>query len=332
MAENNIGSIYTLIDVVKDSTLNITEFAAVLARKNPIVREAPMMEANQPLTHIGSRQNSLPTVQKRALNDGVPKSTHKEVPVTAPMSLFETMSQVDEELLRLAGASAPQFRARKDAAFAEAMAQSVAEEIFYGSIADDALGFNGLATLFNSSTTRPNGDSTWPYNVVLAGGSGSDGTSIYVVEWGMDKVHLIYPKGTVGGLEYQDLGKQLVAGVTSSTEFVAYVSQFKWRCGLFVADQRCVQRIANIEVSGADNIFDDDQLLAVCNNLPDMGENPSTRIYVNRAIRTQMDIRVKDKNNVFYTNNADAFGRPVLAFRGIPVQVCDAITTETTIS
>jgi hypothetical protein len=332
MAENNIGSIYTLVDIVKDSTLNITEFAAVLARKNPIVREAPMMEANQALTHIGSRQNSLPTVQKRALNDGVPKSTHKEVPVTAPMSLFETMSQVDEELLRLAGANAPQFRARKDSAFAEAMAQSVADEIFYGSIADDALGFNGLATLFNSSSVYPNGDSSWPYNVQLAGGSGSDGTSIYIVEWGMDKAHLIYPKGTVGGLEYQDLGRQLVSGITSTTEFVAYVSQFKWRCGLFVADQRCVQRIANIELSGADNIFDEDLLIKAIGNLPDEGENPNTRIYVNRTIKTQMRIKLKDKNNVHFTVENGLFGAKVLAFDQIPIQTSDAITTEATIS
>src|SRR5574343_711103 len=330
MAENNIGSIYTLVDIVKDSSLNITEFANVLARKNPIVREAPMMEANQALTHIGSKSSSLPTVQKRALNDGVPKSTHKEVPVTAPMSLFEAMSQVDEELLRLAGANAPQFRARKDSAFAEAMTKDVADEIFYGSIASDVLGFNGFATLFNSSTVRPNGDSTWPYNVLLNGGSGSDGTSIYIVEWGMDKCHLIYPKGTVGGLEYVDLGKQLVTGITASTQFVAYVSQFKWRCGLFVADDRCVQRIANIELSGADNIFDEDKIIEALGNLPDEGENPNTRIYVNRTIKTQMRIRLKDKNNVHFTPES-AWGQKVLSFDGIPVVTCDAITTETTV-
>jgi hypothetical protein len=46
-----------------------------------------------------------------------------------------------------------------------------------------------------------------------------------------------------------------------------------------------------------------------------------------------MDIKVKDKNNVNYMSVADAFGKPVLSFRGVPVQVCDGIlNTETAIS
>jgi len=327
MAENNIGGIYTLVDLVRSINQNdgrMLFVAQTLARKNPIVREVPIMEANQILQHVGTRQSSLPTVQKRAINDGVPKSTHKEIPVTAPMSLFECMSQIDEELLRLAGANAAEFRQRKDAAFIEAMAQSVADEIFFGSLADDVLGFNGLATMFKSLSTYPNGDSTWYYNVQNGGGTGGC-TSIWAIEWGPEKVHLIYPKGTQGGIEINDLGKQLVTGVTASTQFVAYVTQFKWRCGLYVQDERCVQRIGNLERTGAANIFDDDMLITALNQLPDMGENPNTRIYCNRQIRTQMDIRVKDKTNVNYNTVADAFGKPVMYFRGVLVQVCDSL-------
>ena len=329
MAEVNIGGVYTLLDLLRvqdPSNGQLLFVAETLARKNPIVREVPILEANQALTHIGSRQSKLPTVGKRAINDGVVKSAHKEIPVTAPMSLFETMSQVDEEILRLAGANAAGLRQRKDAAFIEAMAQAVADEIFFGSIGDDVLGFNGLATMFNSLSTYPNGDSSWFYNVITAGGTGGC-TSAWIVEWGPEKAHLIYPKNTQGGIEINDLGKQLVSGVTASTEFVAYVTQFKWRCGLFVADERCVQRLANIERTGASNTWDDDNMIDLINRLPDMGENPATRIYVNRAIRTQMDIRLKDKNNVNYTAMADPFGIPVMRFRGIPVQICDALNT-----
>jgi len=335
MTEVNIGGVYTLLDVLKmmdPSNTRLLFVAEVLSRKSPIIKEAPMMEANQALTHIGTRDTQLPTIGKRAINDGVAYAAHKEAQVTAPMSLFETMSKVDEEILRLAGANAAGVRQRKDAKFIEAMTQAVVEEIFYGSLADDDLGFNGLATLFASTTTYPNNDSTWYYNVLSGGGSGSDTTSIWIVEWGADKCHLIYPKGTQGGIEVDDLGKQLVSGVTASTQYVAYVSQFKWRCGLFVADERCVQRIANVETTGSSNIFDDDDLITMINRLPDMGENPMTRIYVNRTIRTQMDIKVKDKNNVNYYADRDAFGKPVLYFRGIPVQVADQIlNTETAI-
>ncbi len=333
MTERNTGGVYTLVDLIRamdPSNNQMLYVADTLARANPIVREAPMMEANQALTHIGSRDSALPTVQKRAINDGVPKSAHKEIPVTAPMSLFETMSQVDEEMLRLAGANAQAFRQRKDRKFIEAMSQSVADEIFYGSVGDDVLGFNGLTTLFDSATVYPNGDSSWWYNVQLEGGSGGDTTSIWVIEWGPDECTLVYPKNTMGGIEIVDLGKQLVSGVTASTEFVAYVTQFKWRCGLYIADERCAQRVANIEISGGSNEFNDDTVLRAINRLPSMGENPTTRIYCNRDIRTAMDIRVKDKNNMYYREVNDAFGKPVIHFRGIPVQVIDAInSTET---
>jgi hypothetical protein len=328
MAVHAIGGFYTLLDLLRvmdPGNGQLLLVAETLARRNPIVREAPIFEANQALTHIGSRQSSLPTVQKRALNDGVPKSAHKEIPVTAPMSLFETMSQVDEEILRLAGGNASGIRQRKDMAFVEAMAQSVADEIFFGSVADDVLGFNGLTTMFNSTTVYPNGDDSWFYNVLSAGGAGSC-TSVWIAEWGPEKAHLIYPKNTQGGIEITDLGKQLVDGTTTG-EFVAYVTQFKWRTGLYVQDERCVQRLANIERTGAANLWNDDDMIDLLNRLPEMGENPNTRIYCNRAIRTQMDIRLKDKNNVNYTATADPFGIPVMRFRGVPVQVCDALNS-----
>jgi hypothetical protein len=334
--EVDISGVYTLVDLVKmlnpqDGQLLFV--AKTLARKNPIVKEVPIIEANQLLTHVGSRQGALPTVGKRALNEGVVTAAHKSVNITAPMSLFETASQVDEEILRLAGANAVGVRQQKDAAFIEAMTQAVADEIFYGNLGDDPLGFDGLATMFDVSTDYPNGDSTWYYNVQLNGGSGSDGTSIYIVEWGPEKAHLIYPKNTMGGIEITDRGAQWVAGSAATKKFWAQVTQFKWRCGLFVADERCVQRIANVEMSGMDYIFNEDKIIASLERLPDSGENPLTRIYCNRTLKTQMRIRLKDKNNIHFTREQGlGGGGPVLAFDGVPIQVCDAIGVEATIS
>jgi hypothetical protein len=307
--------------------------AKTLARKNPIVNEFPILEANQLLTHIGSRQASLPTVGKRALNEGVITATHKDVPVTAPMCLFETASQVDEEILRIAGAGAVGLRQRKDAAFIEAMSKAVADEIFYGNMGTDPLGFNGLATIFDVSTDYPNGDSTWYYNVQLNGGDGQT-TSIWVMEPGPEKVHLIYPRGTQAGIEITDRQSQWVTGSAATKKFWAQVTQFKWRCGLFVADERCVQRIANIEPSGTTNTFNEDLIIQALERLPDNGTNPLTRIYSNRTIKTQARIRLKDKNNIHFTvENGLGGGGPVLAFDGVPWLVCDAIVnTETAIS
>ncbi len=337
MTEVNIGSVYTLLDLMKHldpSNGTAMAVAQTLARSNPIVREFPMMEANAILQHTGMRQKSLPTVGKRALNAGVALATHKDEPLTAPMSLFETASQVDEELLRLAGGAAEVFRRGKDMAFVEALTQAVADEIIYGNVGDDVLGFNGLDTLLHVSTDYPNGDSSWYYNVQLNGGGGADTTSIWVIEPGPEKVFLIYPKNTMGGIEINDKGIQWVTDSGGTNKFWAAVTQFKWRCGLFVQDERCVQRIANIETSGTDNIFNEDMLIRAVERLPRAGEDPATRIYCNRTTRTQMRIRAKDKDNMHITQFPDALsGKPILYFDGIPIVILDAIlNTETAIA
>lgn len=332
--EVNIGSYYTLVDMAKMLAPGDASYlfcAETLARKNPIVREAPILEANQMLTHIGNRQLSLPTVGFRAINKGVATSVHKEDQVTEPMALIEAMSQVDVEATRLGPGSPEQVRQRMDGAFIEAMSQKLATTVFYGSLADNALSFNGFATRFNSLSVYPNGDNTWYLNVGNNGGSGGDTTSIFAVEWGENKCHLIYPKGTQAGIEIKFLGEQLVLDSGGANKFIAYVTDFKWRCGMFIPDERCVQRVANIEVSGATNIFDEDLLITHINRLPGAGEDPMTRIYVNRAMKTAIEIRIKDKANMFITNFADAFGVPILRFRGIPVVVCDAITSAETV-
>lgn len=335
MTEINLGGYYTLVDLAKmlapgDSSLNFC--AQTLARKNPIVREVPILEANQLLTHIGSRHLTLPTIGFRAINKGVAITAHREKQITEPMALMEAMSQVDVELTRLGPGTPEQVRARIDAAHMEAMAQKLASTIFYGSFATDELSFSGFATRFNSLSTYPNGDSTWYYNVISAGGS-SVPTSIYIIEWGADKIHLIYPKGTQAGIQIKFLGEQLVLDSGGSNRFIAYVTDMAWRCGIFINDERCIQRLANIESTGTSNIFDEDQLITLMNRLPSSGEDPMTRIYCNRTIKTQMEIRLKDKNNVWYTSENGLGGVPVLKFRGIPVQVCDAIVnTETAVA
>ncbi len=48
-------------------------------------------------------------------------------------------------------------------------------------------------------------------NVIDAGGTGDTLTSIWLVSWGDNTVHGIYPKGSKSGLEHEDLGRLTVA-------------------------------------------------------------------------------------------------------------------------
>jgi hypothetical protein len=101
-----------------------------------------------------------------------------------------------------------------------------------------------------------------------------------------------------------------------------------------VRDQRSIGRLANIESAGASNTFDEDNLIKLLNN---MNIGDGTRIYCNETILTQMQIRLKDKNNVNYTqDNGDGLsGMPPMRFQGIPIRKIDReilLNTEAAIS
>jgi hypothetical protein len=99
---------------------------------------------------------------------------------------------------------------------------------------------------------------------------------------------------------------------------LVYRDHFAVRCGLVVRNPRAIGRVANIEVTGSSNTFDEDHLITLLNN---METGPGTRIYLNEVILTQMQIRAKDKNNVNYTPGGSALsGEPPLYFNGIPIR------------
>ena len=85
-------------------------------------------------------------------------------------------------------------------------------------------------------------------NIVDAGGTGSDNSSIWVVCWGENGVFGIFPKGSKAGLSHEDLGIQ-DAFDSSDKRFRAYMDEYKWKNGLVVKDWRYGVRIANIAVA-----------------------------------------------------------------------------------
>jgi hypothetical protein len=161
--------------------------------------------------------------------------------------------------------------------------------------------------------------------VLDEGGSGSDCSSIYVVQWGLDKVHMIYPKGSPNvGIVHKDLGEETKID-SNSLMWQVYRDHFKVSCGMVVRDPKCIGRLASIETSGTSNIFDEDNLITLLNRMRNQGAGAV--LYCSQAILTQMEIRLKDKTNVNFTpgKGEGLAGEPVMYFRGHPVRVVDQI-------
>ncbi len=321
---NTVQNQLTLLELAKRSNNgNFLEIAEVLNTINEVLQDAPWVEANQVTSHVGTQRTHLPSGSWKQINVGIAKSASATKQVTEPVGVLEDYSIVDKRLVDLAS-DPVKFRSDEDIAHVEGMSQTIATGIFYGDTDTTPEAFNGFSARYNLTSLS---------NVWSAGGTGSDTTSLWIVEWGPRKVHFLYPKGTTSVVSMKDLGVRPAYDSSSpSLPYEAYWTHFAVACGVFVHDDRCIQRIANIETTGSSNILSDDDIITAMNQMPNPSTIAGTKIYVNRTLKTQLEILAKDKTNVNYTSD-NAFGVPITRFRGVPVRLCEAILdTETAIS
>jgi len=312
----------TLMELAKRTNdKNTLEIAEVLTEDHPLIDDAIYVASNQPTSHVGTQRTSLPAGTWRRINQGIDSEASSTKQVTEPMGMLTDLSKVDEKLVDLSGDPA-MFRSGEDLAFVEGLSQTLETAYIYGSKADDPEKFDGFATRYNLTSMA---------NVWGNSGTGSDTTSFWFIQWGPKKVHLIYPPNGKLGITTTDMGIQLVNDAAGKP-FRAYVTYFQVDSGIYVHDDRCVQRIANIETSGSSNTLNDDLLICALNQMPKRGGGVGTAGYANRTLCTQFDIMAKDKTNVYYTSD-NVFGDMVTMFRRVPIRLCDAILdSETAIS
>ena len=339
----------TLVDVV--SNYSSTDAAArfvlpkrILDRMTPLVRMLPLKASNNILSNIATRTDSLPVAATRRFNQGIQPTTSKNAPINDPIALFEDRSEVDKALWKIQN-DPNAWRADQDMNHIEGLFQLMESTLLYGNLAQNPGAFNGLATRFNNLESYPNGDLSWQPNCWNGGASSGNATSAWMIEFGDDSVYGIYPPNTPAGLNVEDLGqytKQLssaTGAVGNNYMFEVLGTLLTWYLGIQIADERAVQRIANINpIALSANNFDENIFIQAKNWLPRGGEAPGTVILVNRALKTQIDIRaVSQKVNTYFTppsnDTMDVFGKAVTRFQNIPIYVAEKIlSTETVIS
>jgi len=321
-----LTSTYSLLEQAKRINPDGTQalIAEVLNRRTGmILGEAPWLPSNDVWTNKTTRRGSLPTGSRRRLNQRIAASVSRTTEIMDTIENLEDWCEVDQALVDSMPSPAI-FRAGEVDAFIEGLGQTIASDVFYANSNSDPDAMHGIAARLGTLDGR---------FVIGASGTGSDVTSIYVVNWGQATSHLIYPKNMAANMGVQHTDEGAVTSETSDGKMRVYRDHFVIRCGLVVRDPRSIGRLANIETAGATNTFDEDDLITLLNN---MTKGPGTRIYCNETILTQMQIRAKDKSNVYYTPGGNALsGEPPLYFNGVPIRQIDReilLNTETAIS
>lgn len=323
----------TLADVAKSKNKQIGKVAEVLVEENAALGDMPYMEMNEGTIHKEEIRSGLPSVYYRKANQPIPasKSTTEERTFTA--AHFESKSQIDAKVASRGGADRVAYNRWNQAqGHIQAMALEHADLLIYGSPEDDHRKVAGLSDIYSTLATTENTSK----QIIDGGGTGSDNTSIWRVNWGERALFGVYPAGTMAGLKRTDhsQGGRLVQihGTDENGNagtFWGYEEQFEIDHGLVVKDYRQAARIANVDVTllksgvGAADLID---LMISADYKIHNPQNGRGFWYVNRTIEAFLHKQALTKVGAGAGLTFDNYeGKRILMFLGSPIRRMDAI-------
>jgi hypothetical protein len=318
------SNVLTLADWAKrvDPNGKTPIIAEMLNQSNEILDTMLFKEGNLATGERVTIRTGLPTVYYRQMNAGVPSSKSTTSQITENAAELTALSEVDKSIADLE-ANTNDFRLSESMAFVEAMAQKQAGTLFYGSAANPEE-FVGLSNRY-SSLSANSGE-----NIIDAGGTGGDNSSIWLIGWGPRSLYGVFPKGSKAGLMHTDRGEEW-AFDGNNNRYLAYMDYYCWKNGLVVKDWRYAVRVANIDISVlvADPTGATTNLLNLMTDamhrIPSLNGSEKFSFYVNRTVGKMLDIQAANKSNLQLMVGQEE-GKRKVSFRGIPIGICDQLT------
>lgn len=343
----------TLVDVAKsfDPNGNVAVVAELLNQSNEIIQYMPFNEGNLPTGHKAVVRAGLPTVTLRRFYQGVAPSKSGRATIEDVCAMQEGRNEIDKDLAELNG-NVNAFRLSESLAFVESMNEKFTQQIMYGDTTTNKDGVLGLTPRYNNIANVGSTVFQTAANIIDAGGTGTDNTSVWLVVWGKETVTGIYPKASKAGLEQEDLGVQ-DAFDANNARYRAYMERWVWKYGLHVKDWRYAVRIANIDVSdlvaqsGTQAItaatWINKLMIKALARIPSMGMGTATFL-ASRTVKEMLSIGALDKsqNALSFTEAVNQYGTVApgsvggtgaglrggrLLFQGVPVLTVDQISS-----
>lgn len=323
----------TLLDVAKrlDPNGKVDTIVEMLSQTNEILEDAVWLEGNLPTGHKTTVRTGLPTPTWRKIYGGVQPTKSTTAQVTDSCGMLEAYAEVDKALADLNGNTSA-FRLSEDRAHIEGMNQEFASTLFYGNEGSEPEAFTGFAPRFNSLSAA-NAD-----NIIQnASIDGSDNASIWLVVWGPNTVHCIYPKGSKGGITHEDKGQVTSENIDGSNgRAEIYRAHYRWDCGLVVRDWRYIVRIQYDQEDLVKNAATGPDLIDLMSQavelIPSLGMGRPA-FYMNRKARSFLRRQIANKVAASTLTMEEVGGKKVITFDGIPVRRCDSLlNTETAVA
>lgn len=316
----------TLADLArrKDPDGKVAKIVELLNKRGAIVQDAVFRECNDGTNHKTTIRTGIPRGTFRKLYQGVQPAKSSTAQVVDGTCMLHNRSEVDCEQIDLDSDPMGSLMSEQEA-FIEGLNQDFEETIFYGDADLNPERITGLHARYDAYQRAAVDPTKSDYNVLHAGGTGADNTSIWLVTWGENACTCLYPKGSNAGLQQKDLGRLLVddPNITMG-KYEAYVNLYKWFFGLSVRDWRSVGRICNIDISNLESGTNAADLRTLMVRLSERVRTNMGRPvwYMNERVRTALRLQKLDIDNVNLTfENVE--GKVVMMFDGIPVRMTD---------
>jgi hypothetical protein len=315
-----VGSLVsTLADIAKSGSTGpgASRVIEILNQQNEMLEDIPWMECNDGSGHKTVIRTGIPFGTWRMLYQGVQPAKTTKAQVRDTCGILEQYSEPDKALVDLAP-DPGEFRMGEAKGILEGMNQQVQQALVYGNQNVVPTMFTGFSPRYNSLLA---GVGTAD-NVIDAGGTGADNTSIWLVCWGEDYAFGLYPKGIPGGVQHEDLGRD-TNQLADGSRFEVYRDHFRWGCGLCIRDWRYIVRIANIDVS--DLSSDVNKLKALVSLMIQAQEKLRTAgagkraWYMSRNTASKLRLAILEKIG-FQLSWETVAGKKVLMFDGDPVR------------
>lgn len=303
---------------------SVAQVVEMLHQTNEVIEDAVWVEGNELTGHTTSVRTGLPEPTFRKLYGGVQPTKSTSVKVRESLGMLEAYAEVDKALADLNGNSAA-WRLSEESAHIEGFGQKLARYIFYGNEATEPEAFTGLAPRFNDQSAV-NGE-----NILTSAATpdSTDNASIWVVVWGPNTCHMIYPKGSQMGLQVNDKGQVTIENIDGANgRMEAYRTHYKWDCGLVVRDWRYVVRInydlEDVVANGATGPVLRDLLAKAMRRIPNLSAGRPA-IYMNRDSLDAFDLQMNRDPLLQFRTQEDAQGKFVTTFRGVPIRRVDQL-------
>ena len=319
----------TLLDVTRrlDPNGKIDAVAEILNQTNPILEDMVWIEGNLPTGHRTTVRTGLPTPTWRKLYGGVQPTKSTTIQITDSTGMLEAYAEVDKALADLNGNTAS-FRLSEDRAHIEGMNQEMVQTLFYGNEGTEPEAFTGFAPRFNSRTAANAGNL-----IQSAGIDGNDNASIWLIVWGPNTVHGIYPKGSKAGLSVDDKGQVTIENIDGNGgRMEAYRTHYRWDAGLTVRDWRYIVRIQydqeDLTKDAATGPDLADLMVDAIERIPSLSMGRPV-FYMNRRAKSFLRRQLASATKNSTLTREEVGGKKVEVFDGIPVRTTDAlINTE----